>query len=113
VGNSIPLAKIPLGARDVCVQWVVGGMFYVVDFVVSKRELEYNIDLPVPGKKGGTHRTRYFGKLEGVKDKTKQLAQLAAEASGKTLHAWLDQVVREAAERQAAGQKSENTRSVD
>jgi len=56
-----PLTKIPLAARNVTVEWVFGGFFYVIDFEVAKAEPQYNIDIPLPH--GGTNRTRYFGDL--------------------------------------------------
>ena len=57
-----PLSKIPLAARNVTVEWVFGGFFYVIDFEVSKAEPQYNIDIPLPH--GGTNRTRYFSDPE-------------------------------------------------
>jgi ubiquinone/menaquinone biosynthesis C-methylase UbiE/uncharacterized protein YbaR (Trm112 family) len=94
-----PLACIPEAARNVAVEWIFAGTFYVISFDVSKKELEINLDIPIPGKRGGTNRTRYFGKLEGVRLETKNLAQAACTATGKSMHDWLDAVVREAAER--------------
>jgi SAM-dependent methyltransferase len=93
-----PLARIPSMARNLGVEWVFGGIFYLIAFDVSRQALEINLDLPIPGKRGGTHRTRYFGKLEGVTLETKSLALAASEAAGKSMHDWLDAVVRAAAE---------------
>ena len=58
-----------------------------------------NFDLELPGHRGGTFNTRYFGKLEGVTAATRELYQKAAEKSGKSLHKWLDDVVQDAARR--------------
>jgi predicted HicB family RNase H-like nuclease len=44
--------------------------------------------------------TRYYGQLEGVSPEVKQLAYLAREKSGKSMHQWLDEVVCEAAKRE-------------
>ena len=94
-----PLSRIPAAARNVSVEWVFGGIFYILAFDVSKTELQYNIDLPIMGRRGGTHRTRYFGKLEGVRPEVNAMAQAASEASGRSMHDWLDAAVRQAAER--------------
>jgi ubiquinone/menaquinone biosynthesis C-methylase UbiE len=98
--KPIPFEDIPVQARDVTVRWVVGGVYYLIEFVVGKGEPKGNFDLEIPGKRGGTLRTRYYGKLEGVTPETKQLAQQAGEKSGKSMHKWLDDVVREAARRE-------------
>ena len=95
-----PLALLPAAARNVSVEWVFAGTFYIIVFDVSKKPLDINLDLPIPGKRGGTHRTRYMGQLEGVTLETKRLAGAACEASGKSMHDWLDAIVRSAAERE-------------
>jgi hypothetical protein len=43
--------------------------------------------------RGGTHKTRYYGNLEGVRPETKELAIRAREALGVSMHEWLDSVV--------------------
>src|SRR2546421_10154251 len=60
-----PLSKVPLAARNVTVEWVFGGFFYVIDFEVSKAEPQYDIDIPLPC--GGTNRTHYFGETKTKK----------------------------------------------
>lgn len=95
-----PLDCIPIGARDVRVRWIMGGAFYVIDYTVGEGEPQANFDIEIPGPRGGTLRTRYYGKLEGVKEETKKLAIEAAKKSGKSMHQWLDEVVREAAKRE-------------
>jgi hypothetical protein len=79
------------------VQWVVGGVYYLIDFVVGEGEPEANFDLEIPGARGGTLRTRYYGRLEGVTPQTLDLARRAGAKSGKSMHAWLDAAVRGAA----------------
>ncbi|PYS78554.1 MAG: hypothetical protein DMF66_06030, partial [Acidobacteria bacterium] len=98
--KAIPFEQIPVEAREVVVRWVVGGVYYLIEFVVGEGEPKADFDLEIPGKRGGTLRTRYYGGLEGVTPEAKQLAQRAREASGKSMHRWLDDVVREAAKRE-------------
>lgn len=94
----LPLDKIPIEARNVRLRWVIGGVFYLIDFRVGVGEPTANFDFEIPGMRGGTYRTRYEGQLEGVKPETKLLAERAAEKRGISRHEWLDTVVREAAQ---------------
>ena len=94
---DVPLADIPVEARDVCLRWVIGGVFYLIEFRVGESEPEGDFDFEIPGVRGGTLRTRYEGQLEGVTPEAKQLAHLAREKRGVSMHKWLDEVVREAA----------------
>jgi ubiquinone/menaquinone biosynthesis C-methylase UbiE len=97
--NVLPLADIPVEARNLSVQWVIGGVYYLIEFEVGDGEPRANFDLQIPGKRGGTLRTRYYGKLEGVTSEAKELAQQARDKSGKSMHEWLSHVVLEAAKR--------------
>lgn len=96
---SLPLDKLPVEARKTRVEWIIGGVFFVIDFVVGEGEPKADIDFPIPGVRGGTHRTRYFGQLEGITPEGKRLAQAAQKKTGKSMHQWLDDVVRKAATR--------------
>ena len=97
---ELPLRHIPVCARDVRVQWVIGGVFYLIDFVVGEGEPKGNFNYEIPGPRGGTHLTRVDGQLEGVKVETKNIALQAVAKSGKSMHAWLDAVVRDAASKE-------------
>jgi hypothetical protein len=88
---------LPETAREVCVRWLLGNAFYVIAYLVGEGHPKIDLDLPIPGKRGGTHRTRYFGVLEGVTVEARDLAVREAERSGLSVSAWLDRVVREAA----------------
>jgi ubiquinone/menaquinone biosynthesis C-methylase UbiE len=94
-----PLDCLPECARDASVRWLIGSAFYVIEFRVGDGPPEVDLDLTIHGRRGGTHRTRYFGKLEGVTPEARRMAEEAAEASGLSLHEWLDRAVRAAAAR--------------
>jgi ubiquinone/menaquinone biosynthesis C-methylase UbiE len=100
----LPLDKLPVEARKTRLEWIIGGVFYVIDFVVGVGEPPADIDFPIPGVRGGTHRTRFHGQLEGVTPEAKRLAYEARAKTRKSMHQWLDDVVREAARRDL-GQK--------
>ena len=95
----LPLEEMPVEARKVRLRWVIGGVFYLIDFVVGDGEPQGNFDYEIPGVRGGSYRTRYLGQLEGVTPEAKQLAERARARTGLSMHAWLDLVVREAARR--------------
>src|ERR1700730_18527568 len=102
----LPLEEMPIEARDVCLRWVIGGVFYLIDFKVGAGEPDADFDFEIPGPKGGSYRTRYLGQLEGVKAETKRLAEQAREKRGVSMHQWLDEVVRQAALRDIDGERS-------
>lgn len=98
--DEVPLDIIPVEARDVTVRWVMGGGFYLVDMSVGEGEPHADFDFTIPGVRGGTLNTRYYGKLEGVTSETKELVRKARDKSGKSMHQWLDEVLRQAAEKE-------------
>lgn len=100
--KPIPFEQLPVEARDVVVRWVVGGVYYLIEFVVGEGEPQADFDLEIPGRRGGSLRTRFYGRLEGVTRETYELAQQAQAQSGKSMHQWLDRIVREAAETELA-----------
>ncbi len=91
---DIPLDKLPVEARNVGVHWILGNVHYVVDYTVGEGEPVGNFDLELPGERGGTFNTRYFGKLEGVTPETKKLALKAREKTGVSMHKWLDDLIK-------------------
>lgn len=95
--HKAPLESLPLNAREVTLRWVLGGCFYLFDFKVGDGPPPVDMDLPHKGWRGGTIRTRYYGRLEGVTPEAKKLATEAAKARGMSVHAWLDALVRGAA----------------
>lgn len=97
---ALPLDDMPIEARDVRLRWVIGNVFYLIDFRVGEGEPEADFDFPIPGARGGTYRTRYEGQLEGVTKDAKLMAYQACRTAGLSMHDWLDRVVRQAAENQ-------------
>jgi ubiquinone/menaquinone biosynthesis C-methylase UbiE len=95
--DTAPLSLIPVEARKVGVRWTLGNAHYVIDYTVGEGEPSGNFDLEMPGYRGGSFNTRYFGKLEGVTPEAKSLYQQAAKRKGVSLHTWLDDAVKNAA----------------
>lgn len=96
-GLEAPLDCLPENAVNVALHWFLGNAFYLIDYTVGESPPRLNLDLPIPGARGGTHRTRYYGKLEGVSVETKEIAEQSARREGLSLHEWLDRAVRAAA----------------
>lgn len=96
---DLPLQHLPVSCREVKLEWIIGGVFYVLEYRVGDGEPFADLDFEIPGIRGGSHRTRYHGVLEGVTAEAKSLAQQASAKSGKSMHRWLDDVVRSAATR--------------
>ncbi|MBK5921020.1 hypothetical protein CCR80_08245 [Rhodothalassium salexigens] len=92
----VPFEHIPIEARDVACEWIIGGVFYVISFTVGEGAPYADLDFQIPGRRGGTHRTRYYGQLEGVTPEAKRHAQDQAARAGMSLHAWLDRLIRAA-----------------
>ena len=95
--SSLPLDALPMEARDVVIEYIIGGVFYLISFTVGEGEPVADFDFEIPGARGGTHKTRYYGQLEGVSMEAKELAQRAQKQRGISMHKWLDEAVREAA----------------
>ena len=55
------------------------------------------IDLPIPGRRGGTLRSRHYGKVEAVSPEAKHLAEQEAQRLGISTHEWLDRAIRSVA----------------
>ncbi|MGP8215180.1 MAG: methyltransferase domain-containing protein [Bacteroidia bacterium] len=97
---EFPMSAIPVEARNVKMEWILMGAFYVLEFTVGEGEPEADYHVPIPGKRGGTHWTRYYGKLEGITEDAKQLAIKASGKSGKSIHRWLDETILNAAKKE-------------
>jgi ubiquinone/menaquinone biosynthesis C-methylase UbiE len=101
--HETPIALLPENAREVRLQWIIGQAYYLIDFRVGEGPPPVDLDKPILGARGGTHRTRYLGRLEGVTPEAKELAGNAARHSGLSMHQWLDRAVREQARRESTG----------
>lgn len=98
--DFIPFESLPVEARNVKVEWFIGGVFYFMSFDVGEGEPYANLDFEIPGIRGGTHRTRYYGNLEGITPETIDLIKKARAKSGKSMHKWLDDTLKEMAEKE-------------
>lgn len=106
--HKVPLDCLPENAREVTLRWILGGCFYLIDFKVGDGPPPVDIDLPHKGWRGGTMRTRYYGRLEGVTPEARDLAITAARSKGVSVHEWLDTLVRNNAQADPGGDADGN-----
>jgi ubiquinone/menaquinone biosynthesis C-methylase UbiE len=97
--ENVPFDALPVEARQVVCRWSIGGVFYLIDFKVGVGDPKANFDFEIPGVRGGTHKTRYYGQLEGVSREVRELAWKAQEKLGMSMHEWLDELVRKESEK--------------
>ena len=90
---EVPLKDIPVEARKLNLSYVIGGVFYLIDFEVGEGEPTGNFDFPIPGLRGGTLRTRYEGQLEGVTKETKEKLQEFCKKNGVSMHDFLEKAI--------------------
>lgn len=91
--SELPLHLLPTNALDIKVRYVLGNCFYLISFSPSDGYPKMNIDVPHKGYRGGSARTRYFGKLEGVTEKTKSKLFEEARRSGVSVHDLLEEII--------------------
>jgi ubiquinone/menaquinone biosynthesis C-methylase UbiE len=97
IGNwslPAPIDLLPSSATEVYVTWLLENCFYFIRYIKNDRFPHVNIDVKHLGKRGGSIRTRYFGKLEGVSPEAKEIAIKNAAAAGASLHDWLDSLIK-------------------
>ena len=99
--ENIPLAVLPVSARDVTVRWLIANCFYVIAYTRGEEgPPALDLDLAHTGVRGGSMRSRYFGIMEGVSPDTKERVGKAAAKAGTSIHEWLERHVRAAADKE-------------
>lgn len=88
-----PLAMLPANAADISLQYVLGNCFYLIAFSPCEGTPHINLDVPHAGTRGGTARTRWFGRIEGVTEATKLRLAAAAKCRGMSVHALLEEII--------------------
>jgi ubiquinone/menaquinone biosynthesis C-methylase UbiE len=97
--HHAPVELLPICARDVACRWILNGAFYVIDFTVGQGEPALDLDVEFPGWRGGSHRTRYYGKLDGVAPELREQVVEQAAREGLSLTAWLERALKRALDR--------------
>lgn len=95
--NVFDVSAIPIEARNVSLSWILNGAGFCVEFEVGEGEPEANFDFDIPGIRGGTLRTRYYGRVEGVSPETRELAVKAREKLDVSMYDFLNEAIEEKA----------------
>lgn len=98
-GSVAPLSALPSEARGVKLSWELGNCFYVLEFEASNVPLDVNIDVPHLGRRGGSIRSRYFGRLEGIDPELRDRIYEEAEKRGVSRVDFLKSLLVESLER--------------
>lgn len=88
-----PVNLLPTNAIDIEVKFLLGNCFYLMAFTPSEGFPKMNIDVIHKGTRGGSARTRYFGKIEGVSERTREKLMLAARQRGVSIHDLLEEII--------------------
>lgn len=98
-----PVNLLPTNALDIEIRFILGNCFYLMAFTPSEGFPQMNIDVIHKGARGGSARTRYFGKIEGVSDRTREKLMLAARQRGVSVHDLLEEIINSAVSDSGAG----------
>ncbi len=88
-----PMQMLPFNASDIELTYVLGNCFYLIAFSPSMGFPEMDIDVPHRGIRGGTARTRYFGKQISITEQTKDKLFKAAKLKGESVHSLLEGII--------------------
>ena len=90
---DIPFGDLPVEARNVALEWFIGGVFYFLSFDLEEGEPFANLDFEIPGLRGGTHRKRFYGQLEGVDEDSKRKIYEHASKNGISVSKLLERMI--------------------
>ena len=88
-----PLHLLPTNALNIELKFILGNCFYLLAFTPSDGFPRMNIDVVHKGLRGGSARTRYFGKIEGVREQSKEKLMEVAKKRGVSVHDLLEEII--------------------
>lgn len=88
-----PIDYLPDTIRNVRIEWFMGDAFYFILFDKSTDTHKFDLDVEIPGIRGGTPRKRLHGVLEGINPALKDSVYEAAVKSGISRVAWLEKAL--------------------
>jgi hypothetical protein len=91
---SAPLAALPATKRGVKLSRELIDCFYVIEFIASKEPMPGNIYFPHLGRRAGTIRSRYFGRMEVIDPVLRYRIYEMAERLGMRRVAFLESELR-------------------
>jgi len=94
-GSNPPLEHLPETAKDVELTYLLGNCFYLISFVKSNSLPYMNAEIVHKGLRGGSMKTRYFGRLEGIDPKLKYKINSIALEKDKSLSCVVEDAIKE------------------
>jgi ubiquinone/menaquinone biosynthesis C-methylase UbiE len=91
---EIPLDILPTNINKVKVEYLLENCFYFISFVKDPKFPNIDLDVRHIGPRGGSIRTRYFGKIEGIDPLLKEAVRKTAIAKGMSEVDWLEITLR-------------------
>lgn len=90
---NAPIDLLPHSAIDISLNYVLGNCFYVISFTKGDGYPFMDIDIEHKGLRGGSARTRYYGKIEGVTQNTKDKLIAKAKELNISVHDLLEKII--------------------
>jgi len=95
--RRVPVDLLPLGIEDFSLKYLFNNCFYLVRYLKADGP-KINLDVPHQGRRGGTLRSRYYGKLEGIspeiRDRVNEIASHQNLSRVQFLEMVLQEVIR-------------------
>ena len=91
---EVPLDILPSNINSVKLEYILENCFYFLSFIKDPKFPNVNLDVRHIGPRGGSIRTRYFGKLEGIDPKLAGAVRAAAKEEGMSEVDWLEKTLR-------------------
>jgi ubiquinone/menaquinone biosynthesis C-methylase UbiE len=79
---ELPLSDLPINVNQVSLEYVLENCFYFLKFIKDPNFPNFNADVKHIGPRGGSIKTRYLGKLEGIDPKIANLIKDVALKKG-------------------------------
>ncbi|XOV79175.1 MAG: class I SAM-dependent methyltransferase [Aestuariibacter sp.] len=91
---SPPMEMLPENAESIELKYILSNCFYLLSYDVGESIPFMNIDVPHKGIRGGSARTRYYGKVEGIDPKLRASLYKIAEEKKVSVEKILSEMVR-------------------
>jgi ubiquinone/menaquinone biosynthesis C-methylase UbiE len=91
---EIPLDILPTNINKVKVEYLLENCFYFISFIKDPKFPNVDLDVRHIGPRGGSIRTRFFGKIEGIDPLLGEAVRRTAIAKGMSEADWLEMTLR-------------------
>ena len=92
-GNVLDISLLPDCVHKLKLEWILNDIIYLLSFNVLKEERKTKFDMVIPGERGGSINSRFYGKLEGVSLETKLKFIEFSKKSSKSRKELLEEII--------------------